>query len=151
MSEDNLYETDYYGWTLQQIETLNSEDTNKLDSGNLIKELEEMGRKEKRSLASFLKLLIHHLLKWQYQSTHRTISWELTIINCRQDIGDILEDSPSLEQLLPTILDKAYTNGLINAIKETGISRDNFPKTSPWTFKQIMDDAFWPEEDINGQ
>ncbi len=46
-------------------------------------ELEAMGRRERNELVSRLILLIARLLKWQYQSAHRTASWGGCIVEQR--------------------------------------------------------------------
>ena len=66
-----LYEQDFYAWTLQQAELLRSQTHQDLDWVNLAEELEDMGKNLKRELESRLKVLFAHLLKWQYQPSHR--------------------------------------------------------------------------------
>jgi hypothetical protein len=39
-----------------------------LDVANLLEEIEDMGRSEKRAVYSNLKILLIHLLKYSYQS-----------------------------------------------------------------------------------
>lgn len=41
------YQTDYYGWTVEQAELLKAGDWQDLDIENLIEEVEAMGRSEK--------------------------------------------------------------------------------------------------------
>ena len=43
-----LYETDFYQWTLRQAELLRHEDYSDLDRNHLIEEIEDMGRSEQR-------------------------------------------------------------------------------------------------------
>jgi hypothetical protein len=65
------YQTDYYGWTVEQAELLKTGDWQHLDIENLIEEVEAMGRSEKRALESRLVVLVTHLLKWKYQPVRR--------------------------------------------------------------------------------
>jgi hypothetical protein len=55
-----------------------------------------MGRSEKRALASHLRVLLLHLLKWQEQPARRGPSWRRSIRNARQEIEEIVAESPSL-------------------------------------------------------
>ena len=60
-----LYETDYLQWIETTIEKLQIQDYANVDWDNLIKEIEDMGRNERRSLKSNLIVVLVHLLKWQ--------------------------------------------------------------------------------------
>ena len=71
-----LYEQDFYAWTLQQAELLRSQTQQDLDWASLAEELEDMGKNLKREFESRLKVLFAHLLKWQYQPSHRGHSWQ---------------------------------------------------------------------------
>ena len=73
------YEIDFYAWTQKQAELLRNKNIDSLDWENIAEEIESMGRSEKRQLKNRLKVLIMHLLKWQFQPNLRSRSWELTI------------------------------------------------------------------------
>jgi hypothetical protein len=60
-----------------------------------IAELEYQVRKDKHSVASHLRGLMMHLLKYQFQPQRRTRSWISTIIEHRTNTG-MLEQMPSL-------------------------------------------------------
>jgi len=62
-----LYERDYFAWTQQQAKMLRSGQIAGVDALNLAEEIEDLGRSEKRALASRMIVLMAHLLKWQYQ------------------------------------------------------------------------------------
>ncbi|MGK7927463.1 MAG: DUF29 domain-containing protein, partial [Spirulina sp.] len=59
------YNSDFYGWTQQQAQLLRNKKVNQIDWDRIAEEIEDMGRSEKRQLASRLEVLIMHLLKWQ--------------------------------------------------------------------------------------
>ena len=139
------YEQDFYGWTLQQAELLQSGKFDKVDLGNLIEELHIMSARERRELINRLRILMMHMLKWQYQPAYRGRSWELTICNQRDELATHLEDNPSLTSRIPESLLKAYPLAKRDAEKETGIHGKNFPADCPWTYEQIMNADFWPE------
>jgi len=141
----SLYESDFYGWTLQQAEALRSRDMNELDFENLLEEMEAMGRSEKRGLKNRLVILLMHLLKWQYQPEHQGKSWKLTIRNQREEVLELLEENPSLKPHIDSILENAWKKALRETEKETKIVRSTFPTQCPWSFEQIMDDDFWPD------
>jgi hypothetical protein len=100
----NLYETDFYAWAQKQVELLRKRDLNNLDIENLIEEIDSLGKQEKRELINRLGILIGHLLKWEYQSIHRSRSWAATIREQRRKITDLLQENPSLKSGLPYLL-----------------------------------------------
>ena len=142
MSE--LYEEDFYGWTKEQAKLLKSGELNKLDIENIIEEVEDMGKSTKRSLQSYIVVLLTHLLKWKYQPERRGSSWKGSILNSRDQIEDILKESPSLKNKIDGILKTGYERGVRNAISETGLKKNVFPKENPWTLEEILNDDFWP-------
>ena len=62
-----LYETDYLQWLETTVESVRHQDYTNVDWSNLIAEMEDMGRNERRSLENNLIVILLHLLKWQYQ------------------------------------------------------------------------------------
>lgn len=75
----NLYETDFYGWTLQQAELLRHKEWSKIDLPNLLEEIESLGKQQRQELRNRLSVLLGYLLKWQYQPERRNRSWLATI------------------------------------------------------------------------
>ncbi len=138
------YQTDFYGWTQQQAAFLKAGRLSELDIENLLEEVETMGRSEKRELKSRLMILLVHLLKWQYQPSHRGSSWECTISVQRDDFSETLFENPSLKSQLDDILTNAYRRAKKQAIKETGFNKNIFPESCPWNLAQILDDDFYP-------
>lgn len=142
---NNLYETDFYGWTQQQAELLKDGRLSDLDVMHLVEEIEDMGGSEKRELESRLGVLFVHLLKWRYQPTHRGHSWRLTIAEQRQRIARRLKKSPSLKPLLEEIAADAYSDSRYGASRETGQVLEVFPEAMPWSLAQVLDPDYLPE------
>jgi hypothetical protein len=140
----SLYDSDFYAWTQQQAQLLRNKALSDLDIIHLAEELEDMGRSEKRELASRLEVLLMHLLKWQFQPGFRSRSWQLTIKEQRLRLEKHLAENPSLKALLPEYLPRAYQLAVIGAEKETGL--DIFPDDCPYLVEEILDQAFLPEE-----
>jgi hypothetical protein len=95
----NLYERDFYAWTQQQAQLLRERAWEKLDLPHLIEEMESLGRQQRQELRNRLGVLVGHLLKWEYQPQARSVSWLLTLQVQRQEVLDLLEESPSLRPL----------------------------------------------------
>ncbi len=132
------YEEDYNLWLDQTIEALRAGRFQELDVNALIDELESMSKRDKREVLSRLKVLLMHLLKWQYQPDKHTASWEITIRNIREEIQQILLDSPSLKSYPALVLDQAYASARQNASTETGLPISTFPETCPYAIAEIL-------------
>ena len=72
------YERDFHLWCFEQAELLRLRRFSQVDLPNVIEELECMGRSERNAFESSFRLLISHLLKWQFQPQLRSSSWEIT-------------------------------------------------------------------------
>ena len=139
-----LYETDYLQWIETTVEKLHSRDYANMDWDNLIEEIEDMGRNERRSLESNLIVVLLHLLKWQYQPERRSGSWEGSIIEHRRRIRKALKESPSLQPYLESIFAEAYVEAVKQAKAETGLPLEMFPLQCPYESVAVVDDEFLP-------
>jgi hypothetical protein len=104
-----------------------------------------MGKTEKRELVNRLAVLLAHLLKWRFQPDLRGNSWRLTIEEQRYKVADHIDDNPSLKAMRDEAIATAYRYARVEAERETGLARNVFPAVCPWTYGEIMDEAFWPE------
>src|SRR6476661_3554616 len=93
----NLYETDFYAWTQEQVNLLRHQQWSQVDLSNLIEEIESLGRKERQELRNRLSVLIGHLLKWEHQPEQRSRSWLATIRVQRRETLKLLSENPSLK------------------------------------------------------
>ncbi|NEU74863.1 DUF29 domain-containing protein [Hassallia byssoidea VB512170] len=140
----NLYKTDFYAWTQEQVRLLTTQQWNQLDTINLIEEIETLGRKERQELRNRLGILLGHLLKWQFQADKRTNSWLGTIREQRIQIKLLLSDSPSLKPYLEEVFLTAYELGLAFAIRETQLGEQVFPEICPYTLGETLNPEFLP-------
>lgn len=140
-----LYETDFYAWTQQQVSLLKTQQWDRVDTTNLIEEIETLGRKERQELRNRLGVLLGHLLKWQFQFYKRSSSWLSTIREQRIQIKLLLEDSPSLKPYLNEVFLAAYELGSALAIRETQLGEQVFPEECPYTPEQAMNAEFLPD------
>ncbi len=146
---DDLYERDFYAWAVREAGLLQRLAQGKrvndaLDAANLAEEIESLGRSEKRELSSRLRVLLTHMLKWQYQPDARSGSWKATIQEQRDELEAVLEDSPSLRSIVPERIASAYQRALRKAEDETQLPRSAFPETCPYTPEQILDLDYLP-------
>lgn len=142
---NTTHETDFYTWTQEQAALLRAGRLAELDTTNLIEEIEDMGRGERRELEHRLSLLLAHLLKWRYQPERRGNSWRATIGEQRHRSCRLLRRNPGLKAALPESFVDAYEDARFIAMRETGLDDVIFPLPCPWTFEQVLDDGFWPD------
>lgn len=140
------YDLDFYAWTQEQANLLKIGRYDTLDLIHLIEEIEDLGKREQRSLTSRLAVLIGHLLKWQYQFNYpHKKSWRATINTQRRAIHKLLRDNPSLKPLTNDFIEDAYPDAVDLAVTETPLDYKDFPDTCPWTADKILGN-FLPEE-----
>ena len=138
------YEDDFYAWTYEQAELLRLGRFREADLTNIVEELETLGRAERKALRSSYRLVLAHLLKWQFQPEGRGNSWRLSIANARDEIIDLLDDNPSLRSQIDGVVPKAYVYAHRKAAIETGLAEEAFPAQCPWSFELATDSDFWP-------
>ena len=139
------HDEDFYGWAMGEASLLRQRKWDELDIEHLAEELESMGASEKRELVSRMAQLIFHLLKWQLQAHLRCRSWEGSIETQREELQEIIEDSPSLKPKVIDCFPVAYKKAKSLVKKETPLDLNLLPVECPYTFEQIMNDEFYPE------
>jgi hypothetical protein len=144
--DPSLYERDFYAWLQDQAEKLRARSHDALDWDNLAEEIECVGRSEKRELENRLGVLVHQLLKWQFQPGRRSESWRISIGEQRIWIPGIIKSSPSLKPYLVEVFADAYEDGRRQAINETGLSAQTFPLEPPFSVAEALSPKFWPGE-----
>ena len=143
-SKLDLYDKDFFAWSGQQAALLRAGQFNAADIEHIAEEIESMGNTEKRELVSRLKVLLLHLLKWQFQSPGRGSSWETSIKIRRLELVDHLSDNPSLKSKLSEAISSAYRIAVVAASGETGMPETTFSENCPYSFQQMMSRSFWP-------
>lgn len=145
VSQHSLYDVDFVRWLEVTAAHLRDRNYDAIDVENLLEEIEGMARSEKRSLKSNLKIILLHLLKWQFQPEKRSRSWATSLLEHRERVRELLEDSPSLKNELEPGLVKCYSDARRKTAVETGLSLDAFPLNCPYTLEQTLDFDYLPE------
>ncbi|PSN16176.1 DUF29 domain-containing protein [filamentous cyanobacterium CCT1] len=142
MTHANLYETDFYAWTLEQTKLLKEGDFKHLDLVNLVEEVASLGKQQRQELENRLAVLLGHLLKWDLQPSHRSKSWRATIREQRRTAQRLLQQNPSLKPYLAEAIAVAYESGLDLVVRETPLDYPDLPTDCPFTAQQIFDPDF---------
>jgi hypothetical protein len=143
---NTLYNEDFYAWANEQARLLRVGNLSAADIEHIAEEIESMGRSEKRELVNRLAVLLTHLLKWQFQPERRGNSWRNIIEGQRIRLSSHMRDNPSLKSALNDAITEAFRLARLDAETETGIDKCTFPAECPWTFGQIMNEGFWPDQ-----
>ena len=153
------YDQDFHLWVKEQASALKARQFTRLDYDNLIEEIEDMGKSEKRSLESYLERLIEHILKLQYwRATPRIKNapgnaralesekkqnykhWQVEIANFRNRIKRLLKRSPSLKNYMAEVYPEIYAD----AVSSWQIEFD-IPDSEPIPLKKILEPDFFGE------
>ncbi|MEB3192883.1 MAG: DUF29 domain-containing protein [Snowella sp.] len=132
-----LYEQDYGLWAEEMARLLQEGKFSELDIDNLVDEVLDLSKRERDRLLSSIRLIVHHLLKWDFQPQKRSRSWKNTIERERTNISHYLKDSPSLKRYLyEEWLSHAYSTARLDASSETNL---DFPKECPYTITDVLE------------
>ena len=138
------YDQDVLAWAIEQARLLRAGRFDQLDIEHIADEIEDVGKSEKRELASRMAVLLAHLLKWQHQPARRGGSWERTMREQRKQVLRKLKEVPSLRPLLddPEWVEGAWGDAVTLAIGGTGL--DAFPEACPWSLSDVLTDGWLP-------
>ncbi len=144
---ETTYTTDFNEWVQQTAQLLRSRRWHDLDLQHLIEEVEDLGKSERRGVASQLTRLLLHLLKWQYQPQRRSDSWLDSITDARTQIYLAIADSPSLRSYPADQLKQSYQRARRQAAKQTEMPLEVFPEDCPYALALVLDEDWLPEAD----
>ena len=138
-----LYETDYNQWVNETVQQLRERQFDGVDWDNLIEEIEDMGKSQKRALESFLTSLVEHLLKlsyWEPEKERNSNHWKSEIVNFRYQVHKRLRESPSLRPELESI----YTEIFPVAIKSVS-QLFPLPTDAYISLEKTLDNDWFPK------
>jgi len=72
---NSVYPMNFNLWVEQTTKLLRKQRWQEIDLENLIEQMQDLGKSERRAITSQLTRLLLHLLKWQYQPQPRSDSW----------------------------------------------------------------------------
>ncbi len=151
-SSTKLYEHDFVRWTeAQAVELRRAADTGSnlpLDWEHLAEEVESLGSRERREIASRIEQIILHLLKLRHSpATDPRRSWEETIDRERSEIEEILCESPSLRREIGPALARRWPSARRRAVRALAdeVAEHAMPSDCPFAADQLLHADWWPE------
>ncbi len=136
-----LHESDFNLWVEQTKEAIQNRDFENIDWDNLLDEIDDMGKSEKRALDSYMQRLIEHILKlkyWHAEKERCRNGWMREVTNFRNRIKRILKKNPSLNNYLKTEYSDIYQDAIATMSFDFDIPEDNFV-----TVEQIMENNYF--------
>jgi hypothetical protein len=116
-----------------------------VDLLNVAEEIESLGISQLNELYWHYRVLLMHLLEWQFQPDRRSPSWRKTIRTQRDLIARLLRNSPGLKPKRGAELADAYAGAREDAADDTGLPVERFPTACPYAPGRAEDPAFWPD------
>ncbi len=136
------YEEDYYLWIQTMVEQLKNRNYLNVDWDNLIEEIEDMGKSQKRAVESLLLRLTEHLLKlkyWEGEKERNQKHWQSEVVNFRVLLRKRLKESPSLKAILPEMYLETLTDS-----KRSMSKLFDLPEEIELTLSQVLDEDWFP-------
>ncbi len=129
-----IYETDYYQWTIEQVRALREQNWEKIDWENIIEEIEGLGRSDYSAVSSLLMRQIEHRLKVDYTCLEECYKkWQVEIQAFKIAIKRKI--SPSMKPKLEKDLEEIYQDAVSLVALEYGI---NLPEKCPYKLEDLL-------------
>jgi Domain of unknown function DUF29 len=146
-----LYEDDFYLWIERQADLLRKGRFRDLDLAHLIEEVEDLGTNLRNAVTSRTREILLHLLKLQYSpAVEPRRGWQESVGKQRDDLE--LEITPSLRRHLVAELESIFQKARRRAaddLARDSVKPDLLPMACPYTFEQITD-PIWRPENVHG-
>ena len=141
------YESDVVAWAKEQAALIRTGQFDQLDLAHIAEEIEDVGKREQRELASRVAVLLAHILKWKFQPQKRSVSWTLTIKEQRRLLVRRVQKTPSLSPMLsdPEWVDEIWVDAKALAEKETGLDMSTYPEICPWSMTDVLTPDWLPD------
>ncbi|HEX6014213.1 MAG TPA: DUF29 domain-containing protein [Geminicoccaceae bacterium] len=146
------YEGDFYLWTRRQAAELRraarAGSNLPLDWENLAEEIESLGVRDRREIASRIEQIALHLLKLQFSpADDPRRGWQETVDRERSETADTLDQSPSLRHEIEPAVSRRWPSARRRAVHALAgeVEEQSLPRACPYTAEQILDPCWWPE------
>ncbi len=141
----SLYEKDGHLWLTETIKLLKENRLAELDLENLIEELEDLSKRDKNRVESFLRQIIIHLLLLQYWTEEYEYNyrhWQGEIATFRIQLNRAL--TANLKKHLLENQEEIYQEAVFIFTQKTGLFSQIFPASCPYSLEQLLDKNWLP-------
>lgn len=151
-----LYDEDFVLWAEQQAAALcaaaQGASNLELDWSNLAEEIDSLGASQGIALRRQSRRIIRCLIKLEFSSARDPRrGWRESVNDAREEIRDLLEDSPSPRTTISELLPDQLARGIEHAINELKEHQElaflDLPRLRATTYMQdqVLGDGFPPE------
>jgi Domain of unknown function DUF29 len=117
---DHGYNTDLARWAENQAAALRAaagtSSDQSIDWENIAEEIEALGKSQARDLGNRITTILVHLIKLEASPAPRPrAAWRETIQEQRDEITDLLGDTPSLANRIPTLITERLSRARVRA------------------------------------
>ena len=132
-------DSDFAAWIYDQATALREGRFSDLDIEELTDEVESLAKRDFRKLRSCLRVILLHMLKWDWQPDMRDVSWRKSINASRERVWSELAASPSFRPKIAAAIESVFKSVRQKAWYETGVFKlEHEPKTCPYSWEEIM-------------
>ncbi len=139
------YDVDRFAWALEQATHLRARHHDRIDRENVARAIERLGEADVEELRERIRILVTTLLRWAYDSDFRSSGSHLTISRQRQQIDQLIEESPSLRGVSERLVIETYPDARRAAAVEDGPFKDAFPAGLPFLPNEVLDMNYLPD------
>ena len=143
----NLYEEDFPLWAERQAELLRAGRYDELDLENLIDEVEDLSRRERETVESYVETVVEHLLKLALSPAKRPRrGWLVTVDKQRTKLARKMTTTlrNHLEAELPALY-AGVRRPATRQLEKDRVQSDAVPAACPYTLEQILDPDWFPD------
>jgi hypothetical protein len=141
-----LYNDDFPLWAERQAALLRARRFDELDLENLIEEVEDLSRRERDTVESFVETILEHLLKLELSNAGRPRrGWLVTLDKQRAKLSRKL--TTTLRQHLEAELPALYAGlrrPVLRQLERDGLRSQSLSSLCPYTLEQILDPDWLP-------
>ena len=142
-----LYEQDFPLWAERQAALLRAGRFDELDLENLVEEVEDLSRQERRSVESYAETVIEHLLKLALSPSERPRrGWLVTVDKQRAKLAREL--TATLRNHLQAELPALYAGlrrPVARQLAKDHVPAQALPAACPYSLDQILDPDWYPD------
>ena len=142
-----LYDEDFPLWAERQAALLRAGRFDELDLENLIDEVEDLSRRERKSIESYVETILEHFLKLALSPAERPRrGWLVTVDKQRVKLAREL--TPTLRNHLEAELPALYgglRRPVARQLEKDHVPADALPAACPYMLDQILDPDWYPD------
>jgi hypothetical protein len=129
----DTYDTDYYQWTLEQVQALRERNLEAIDWENMIEEIETLGRSNYSVVFIILRRQIEHRLKIDYANRpeHKN-HWTIEGLTFKKNLKKRI--SPSMKPKLEADLPEIYQDAVELVLAKYNIT---LPPSCPYSLDEL--------------